>query len=425
MSATASLVSVEQVRAELEEARRQLHLLQQHKASTRLLGFALVQCAPASSEIDGSPSASREAELAIVAERLVRCVRKQDSLFQLEHGYFGILYRGVASTNHLELAAMQLERALDEPLYSVDERVDRRLRGALSGFNAQQSVGPLLKRVMDGVREARRTGAKLIRALETPAADPSQEIRLEDLEQALVEGELVPYFQPKVHCAYRNLVGAEALIRWHSPQRGLVPPDRFIPLLEGSDLVAPFTYQLFRQALSAMDRWPDRTPIAVNVPAILLNEPHLPVAIEDALALFRVDPAALCVEMTEASFVGDLEHTARSLQCIRDLGVRVSIDDFGTGYSSLSYLRDLPVDELKLDRSFICNLASNDKDKMLVGSVIDLAHGMSMKVVGEGIEDEATANVLKDLGCDVLQGYYFGKPMPSVEFSQWMLRRSA
>jgi EAL domain-containing protein (putative c-di-GMP-specific phosphodiesterase class I) len=419
------IVPVAVFRQAVEEARAQLRLLQRHEPSSRMLGVAVICCAPAGSALEGQISQARAEELGAVAERLAGCVRKQDAMFCLEHGYFAILYRGVASPAHLKLAAMQLERTLTEPLYSVDDRVNRRLHAAISGYTADQTVAPLLKRLMEGVRRARRDGAVLVTA-ELAAAEPDQEDNLlEALEQALVEGELVPYFQPKVHSRFRSLVGAEALIRWQSPQRGLVPPDRFVPLIEQSELVAPFTYQLFRQVLSAMQQWPRQVSVAVNVPGTLITAPHLPDAIADALGLFSMPPSQLSIEVTEASFVGDLAATRGALDRIRAMGVRVSIDDFGTGYSSLAYLRDLPVDEVKLDRSFIRHLDVQEKDQLLVGSVIELAHRMGLKVVGEGVETEAVAETLTRLGCDVLQGFLFGKPVPSDDFAQWMQRMPA
>lgn len=417
-------VAVSTFRQALDEARTQLRLLQKHKPSSRMLGVAVVCCAPAGSELEGQVSQARLEELETVAERLQGCVRKQDTMFGLEHGYFAILYRGVASVAHLKLAAMQLERALTEPLYSVDVRINRRLHAAISGFTSEQTVAPLLKRLMDGVRRARRDGEVLVTA--EPAKEPEEaEDLLDALQQAMADGELVPYFQPKMHSRFRSLVGAEALIRWESPKRGLIPPDRFVPQIEQSALAAPFTYQLFRQVLSAMQQWPQQVSVAVNVPGALITAPHLPDAIGDALGLFSLPPSQLSVEVTEASFVGDLSATRKSLEVIRAMGVRVSIDDFGTGYSSLSYLRDLPADELKLDRSFTRHLDAQEKDQMLVASVIELAHRMELKVVGEGVETEAVAEMLTSMGCDVLQGFLFGKPMPSADFAQWMQRMPA
>lgn len=418
-------ITVAVFRQAVEESRAKLRLVQRHKPSTRMLGVAVIFCAPGGAELEGQVSQARAEELDAVADRLAACVRKQDALFCLEHGYFAILYRGVASPAHLKLAAMQLERTLTEPLYSVDERVNRRLHAAISGYTAEQTVAPLLKRLMDGVRRARRDGEVLVTAVSAAAEPEEQENLLEALRQALVEGELVPYFQPKVHSRFRSLVGAEALIRWQSPQRGLVPPDRFVPLIEQSELVAPFTYQLFRQVLSAMQQWPQKVSVAVNVPGTLITAPHLPDAIADALGLFSMPPSQLSIEVTEASFVGDLAATRKALEGIRAMGVRVSIDDFGTGYSSLAYLRDLPADELKLDRSFIRHLDVQEKDQILVASVIELAHRMGLKVVGEGVETEAVAESLTTLGCDLLQGFLFGKPVPSDEFAQWMQRMPA
>lgn len=409
--------------ARLARAQKNLALVNAHEHSDRLLGLALVQYRSDECLDQDLISESWRTQLTAVAERLEDCLRERDELIALQHGCFALLFKGVASPAHLELAAARLERLLKKPLYSVNDRLNQRLNGALVALTARADPQATLRAALSALRQAQQRGSLLIAGAPTEDSGADMADLLIELELALTEGELVPFFQPKVHGSFHSLVGVEALVRWLSPSRGMVAPGMFIPALEDSALAEPFTHRFVRSVLGCMQRWPASLGAAINVPAGLLASGNLQLAFEDGLALFGIAPERLTVEITEASFVSDMLVSAHALQSLQALGLKISIDDFGTGYSSLAYLRDLPADELKLDRSFIRNLCSDPKDRALVGSVINLAHDLGLSVVGEGVEDSATAKALKALGCDTLQGYLFAKPMPQSELLQWIEQR--
>jgi EAL domain-containing protein (putative c-di-GMP-specific phosphodiesterase class I) len=248
---------------------------------------------------------------------------------------------------------------------------------------------------------------------------------LSDLRTAIDVDQLVLHYQPKLHCASGELAGVEALVRWQHPQRGLLPPDQFIPLAEQHGLIALLGRRVLADALRQVACW--RTlglvvPVAVNLSMRELLDPELPGEIERLLADWGVEPNLLRVEITETSLMSDPNRARANMQRLCDLGVRLSVDDFGTGYSSLRYLQQLPVDELKIDRSFIKHMVTRDSDFTIVRSTIDLAHGLGLQVVAEGVEDQRTWRQLAEVNCDQAQGYHLGRPVPAEAFTDWLLR---
>ena len=239
---------------------------------------------------------------------------------------------------------------------------------------------------------------------------------MREIEQAFERGEFVMYFQPQVDARFRHVTGAEALMRWHSPQRGILGPNEFIPLAERSSLIRPLNWFAIKSAISHCARWSDPLTVAVNIPPLLLQNEELIQVVQDALAIFDLPPGRLILEITENSMIEDPQNTLATLGRLRDVGVKIAIDDFGTGYSSFAYFRDLQVDELKVDRSFVSEMRTRPRDRDIVKAVIDLAHNFSLQVVAEGVEDEETAVELTALGCDVLQGFWIGRPKPADQF---------
>jgi diguanylate cyclase (GGDEF)-like protein len=249
---------------------------------------------------------------------------------------------------------------------------------------------------------------------------------LADLRKAVDSEDIVLHFQPVIRLSDGALVGAEALIRWHHPVLGMVPPMEFIPLAETTNLIVPLTHRVMRLALAQVRAWLDsglRVPVAVNISARSVTESDLTGLVQETLEDFGLPPSLLRLEITETTLVSDPSRAMRVLQSVHDLGVGVSLDDFGTGYSSLSYLKHLPVDELKIDRSFVSGLAAGAEDAVLVRATIELGHNLGMSVVAEGVENAETATALRDLGCDRAQGYHFARPLPPAAFSEWALNQ--
>jgi diguanylate cyclase (GGDEF)-like protein len=247
---------------------------------------------------------------------------------------------------------------------------------------------------------------------------PDRLAMLADLRRALDSDQLVLHYQPKVSLTDGRIVGAEALVRWNHPQRGMVPPMDFIPLAEATHLIEPMTHIIIRKAVAQIGRW--RTaglelPVAVNVSPNTVVEGGLPDLVRGVLAESDVPGRLLRLEITESTLVSDPDGALRTLRDLHDLGVQISIDDFGTGYSSLSYLKHLPVDELKVDRSFVAGLLTSTEDEVLVRATVDLGHNLGMSVVAEGVEEEPAADALRAMGCDVAQGFLYSRPLPAVE----------
>jgi len=249
--------------------------------------------------------------------------------------------------------------------------------------------------------------------------DASDERELvKQLEIALETGALQLYYQPKVHAGYRSLIGAEALMRWHTKDQKVITPDQFIDVAERHEIIKPMTWWAIKSAVARLARWPEQLSIAVNISPALLLEDEIMSVVQDALEIHGVTPARLNLEVTENIMIDHQDLVLSQLARLRDLDVKISIDDFGTGFSSLAYFRDLPVDEIKIDKSFVLRMLESEKDLAIVKAIIDLAHNFSLKVVAEGVENLDIANRLAELHCDILQGYVFDRPLPVEEFEK-------
>ncbi len=261
-----------------------------------------------------------------------------------------------------------------------------------------------------------------------PELDASSRERLTvltDLKQAITDGSLVVHVQPKVSLRDGAVVGVEALARWLHPERGLIPPDEFIPVAEHSGLITPLTMSVLRQSLLACEAWRkagQSLGIAVNISPRSLLDPDFVDQVARALAAVEVPASALTLEITESSLMADPERAIEALGRLRALGVRLSIDDLGTGYSSLAYLQRLPVHEIKVDRSFLrrADLDAHDESVAIIGAIIDLGHRLGREVVAEGVEDEASWRLLQTLGCDTAQGFWMSRPMPAEDLLGWL-----
>jgi diguanylate cyclase (GGDEF)-like protein len=249
-----------------------------------------------------------------------------------------------------------------------------------------------------------------------------------DFAQAIRDRSLSIAYQPKVDLATGNLVGVEALSRWAHPTRGMVPPAEFIPLAEGTELVYPFTDFVLGTTIAQAARWlamGRAVPVAVNISANNLLDNYFGEKLQVLLEEFRLPPELLELEITESAVMRHPDVMIRRLQSIRDLGVKLSIDDFGTGYASLSYLKKLPVNALKIDRSFIAGLEGDDADRRIVKSAISLGHEFGMTVIAEGVETAEVAALLREFHCDIAQGYHFARPLPASEIESGWLQQPA
>jgi len=244
-----------------------------------------------------------------------------------------------------------------------------------------------------------------------------------DLRQAIAAGAFTLHYQPKVALDSGRVCGVEALVRWPHPEHGLIPPDRFIPLAEQTGLIVPLTSWVLDEALRQGAAWAAsglEVAMAVNLSLRNLRDPQLCATVAAALARHAVSPGRLCLELTESVVMADVEGTQAVLERLAASGVRLAIDDFGTGYSSLAYLSRLPVDELKIDHSFVQRMASTLQDQTIVASTISLGHSLGLSIVTEGVEDAQTWALLGQMGSDEAQGYYLARPLPAPEAEVWL-----
>lgn len=247
-----------------------------------------------------------------------------------------------------------------------------------------------------------------------------------DLHRAIETQQFELYYQPKVEAAQRKTVGAEALIRWPHPDLGFIPPDEFIPLAEDLGLIDQIGLYVLTEAVRQGAEWYRQgysIPIAINVSAKQMQRQDVVEEILQVLEQYQYPPYLLSVEITETSFLHCLEETKSAINELRKAGLRVAVDDFGTGYSSLSYIRNIDMDVLKIDRSFLINIESSDVDRTIVSSIIEMSQAMGLEVVAEGIETETQFAMLKALNCDQIQGYLIARPMPADEFISWYQSR--
>jgi diguanylate cyclase (GGDEF)-like protein len=240
-----------------------------------------------------------------------------------------------------------------------------------------------------------------------------------ELRAALEQNKLQLYFQPKIDMASGNICSAEALLRWIHLERGFIPPDEFIPIAEQSGLIEPLTRWVLNKALEQCTLWHGLgypISVAVNLSARSLHNSNITQDVDQALANWNFPAHHLVLELTESAVMADPSQAMEILTLLNNKGVLLSVDDFGTGYSSLAYLKKLPVDEIKIDKSFVMDMIVDSNDSAIVRSIIDLAHNMSLKVVAEGVESQEIMQHLTSLGCDIAQGYFFSRPLPPEEF---------
>ena len=322
----------------------------------------------------------------------------------------------------LILRAFDSDFALDGYSVSLGAAVGR------ASFPADASDrDTLFRRAEIAMYEAKRLQTRVVSFHpEMERQSPEHLTILGELRSAIAAGQLELHFQPKVRVATGEPIGAEALLRWRHPTKGLMPPGLFIPLTEETDLIHPVSAWVVRDALRQLGEWRRQGiggSMAINIAPRNLLDAGFPVEMAKAISANAADPSRLMVEVTERGIMTDTKRAAEALQHIRDLGVRVSIDDFGTGNASLVYLKDLPTDELKVDLVFVRNMARSERDAAIVRSTIIMAHSLGLSVTAEGVEDQASLDMLREYGCDCAQGYFIAKPLPAGEFAKWWGQR--
>jgi diguanylate cyclase len=286
-------------------------------------------------------------------------------------------------------------------------------------------VSTLLRRADIAMYHAKdlRTGYRVYSESDDSLGGQDRLRTLEELRQIIQARKLAMHYQPKVDSQTSRVSGVEALVRWDHPVHGLLLPDAFLPLAEDAGLMRDLTMAVLEQSLDQVVLWRAggrMLSVAVNLSASSLVDLELPDRVHQLLVNRGLPASALELEITEDFLMGDRERAREILTQLRTLGIRVAVDDFGTGYSSLAYLRELPIDELKLDRSFVQPMAEDPRAAAIVRSTISLAHSLGMRLVAEGVENEITAGHLALSGCDVSQGFFFSRALPPAELERWL-----
>ncbi len=362
--------------------------------------------------------------LVMVAQRLASALRDSDTLARLGGDEFGILLPDVKDARKtVAKVAKKLLQCFVAPFRIGDN--DLYLGGAIGVViypEHGEDVDTLMSRADIAMYGTKNKDVGYL--FYDATLDPNAQARLQlagDLRQALARNELELHYQPKIDLQSGGIEGAEALIRWRHPQLGLLPPMDFLPIAERSGLITPITDWVIETAVRQCMRWSEnghRVRVAVNMPGRVFQDPGLVHRIERMLKAANAPAECLEIEIIENTLMTDVEHVSRILDRISALGVHIAIDDFGTGYSSLAYLKKLPLKTLKIDKSFVIDMAHDDNDAAIVRSTIDLAHNLGYRVVAEGIENVQTHQMLAALGCDGAQGFHFGHPVPSEDFSR-------
>jgi diguanylate cyclase (GGDEF)-like protein len=359
-----------------------------------------------------------------VSQRLGQAVTNADCIARLGGDEFAILLRCGSDSNCSE-TARRILAALEAPILYEDQPLDVGTSIGIAHYPEHGRDAQTLVRNADiAMYAAKRNKAGF--AIYDPHYDTSQQEHLSllgELRRAVERNELRLYYQPKVSLHSSNISAVEALIRWEHPVRGLVPPAMFIPFAEHTGYIKLLTRWVTREAVRQCGAWLRdglRLQVSVNISARDLMNRDLPAEIGALLAEHGVPPALLCLEITESGFMEDPGNAQKVLDRLAELGVRLSIDDYGTGYSSLSYIMRLPVQELKIDQSFISRMASDEEISTIVRSTIDLGHNLGLKVVAEGVEDLSVWNMLRSLGCDDAQGFFMSRPLSADALAIWI-----
>jgi diguanylate cyclase (GGDEF)-like protein len=368
-----------------------------------------------------------DAVLKTIAARLIDGPHPAGQAARLAADQFAA-FMPLRSTDSLQTWGASLLVRLSDPIVVASQPIDITATLGLARSPADANSADELLRCADLALDRARRDKRGLASYE-PAMKPAELNQLSllgELRQAVDNDELRLFFQPKIELASGRVAGAEVLLRWQHPTRGLLGPGAFIPFAEQTGFIRQITRWTLEKSLDCSVEWlaaGQALPLSVNVTVDDINDENFPLRVANALARHRFPPSLLTLEVTESGFIDDPARAIAMLDALANLGLQLSIDDFGTGYSSLSHLARMPVHEVKIDRSFVLGLESDVEFAAVVRSAIEMGHSLGLQVVAEGIETETAARRLTEMNCDVAQGYLYAKPMPRAELERWLEHR--
>jgi diguanylate cyclase (GGDEF)-like protein len=362
--------------------------------------------------------------LKMVAERLKGALRSSDTLARLGGDEFAVLLPAEDDEKRSALTvAKKIQVCFDKPFIHAGHEL---YLGVSIGISAYPDDGrdsdTLVRRADTAMYMSKRNDLAHQFYEKDMDASPKRLRLMSQIKQGLRNQEFELHFQPKIALSDGRTSGVEALIRWNHPQHGILMPDCFIPMAEKMKLINDVNDWVLAKALQQFKQWRAlgiHAPIAINVPASSFQDPNFLKNIRTALDAAEIPPDSVELEITENTLMSNIDHCTEILKSLSKLGIAIAIDDFGTGYSSLTYLKRLPIDHLKIDRSFVQDMNHDDNDAAIVRSVIDLGHNLGIKVIAEGVEHRDSLAILRELGCDAAQGFHIGRPMPAAQVDGW------
>ncbi len=362
--------------------------------------------------------------LADTYRHLLSISKLPDTVFRIGSHHFAFILSGLSNPAFIALAMNKIERLLQQELSIEGENalVDLKIGIAVNREGSRDAM-EMLSLAEASLAQVRR--GEVIRVEDIVGREPEnpQDMQLEQLfVETLHDNAFELYYQPQINLATGEARSVEALLRWQVEGRGFISPEIAVELADSTGRAYALTKWVVHTALRQLREWRDTidVSVALNVQADLVNNPDLLTLIEDAIAIWGVEASRVTIEITESAIIQDKESGFDSLQKMKRLGVNLAIDDFGTGYSSLSYFKHIPATELKIDQSFVRTMRTDAQDLELVKIIIHIAHQFGLKVVAEGVEDLESLNMLRDLGCDFAQGYYFSKPLSRKAYEKWL-----
>ena len=361
-----------------------------------------------------------------LAEQLGNALRPGDIAAQVGDQTFVVVIGNLKNPGHAVLAGKKLLRVCEpESPGPSSKSIRYRTRAGIALHPVHCEDPELLIQRSQVALEIAKDEDKDLAVYDDQRAGKLQvawEMR-DELADAVREGDLDVHYQPKLDLATDRVCGAEALMRWFSPVRGQVPPSAFFAVAREFELLGPMTRFVLNAAMRTAATWQrdgHDMGVAVNLPPTMLLEDGLVDMLQSLLSIWNAPAETLTLEITESAIMPDVDTSFATMKRIKELGARISIDDFGTGYSSFTYFKSIPADELKIDRTFVSGMTGNDADRHIVETIIDLAHRFNLAVVAEGIEHEATLTALRELHCDIGQGFFIARPMPQSQLDTWL-----